>query len=150
MAEIVRIKSELKSLGESLGFSGPELVDFMNVEMDKINKAQKEQNDFRLKELEMEKEIRIKEIEKEIKLKELEAQKETSHNANINAHNETQGNSFSPISSNIDHNINGNSHPSLFFPLDPFNDKVETVEIFLNRFEKLAETYELPEDKWNI
>ncbi|BFZ04382.1 hypothetical protein BsWGS_07421 [Bradybaena similaris] len=36
------------------------------------------------------------------------------------------------------------------FTFPPFRENVETVDVYLDRFAKLAEAYQIPRDKWNV
>ena len=46
---------------------------------------------------------------------------------------------------------NGNgSGPTLAFPMDAFDPKIEKIDIWLERFEKVAQLYQLPDDQFGL
>ena len=155
MAEFVRAKAEVKAEarreGESLGLEGAELVQYMNREVDLFIAREREEAEREMAkekaEREMAKEKAEREMAKEqadrehaLRLAELEIEKER-----VQAERTT-----TPGSNLVLDSRTGQIHHSLLFPLDPFDEKLESIEVYLDRFEQIAKMYELPEDKWNL
>ena len=51
-------------------------------------------------------------------------------------------------SNSPDPSVNSSSTSNHFFPVEPYNESLEHIDTYLDRFERLARDFELPECKW--
>ena len=146
MAEFVRAKAEVKAEerreGESLGLEGADLLQHINREVDLFIAREREEAERALAKEKAEREMAKEQVDREhaLRLVELEIEKER-----VQAERTT-----TPVSNLVLDSRTGQVHHSLLFPLDPFDEKLESIEVYLDRFEQIAKMYELPEDKWNL
>ena len=99
--------------------------------------AVKREHEFKLKKLEAEEQEANRKQEFEIKKLELEKSSGNNSDSDQNGGSVSSHQSV-PIP------------PSMSFSLPPFDDKVESVDKYLDRFERTAKEYELDETKWSF
>ena len=118
-------------------------------------------------EREREKEAERKEREKEAERKEREAERaerereaEREERERARAHDlemqrlaslaERLDPNNSPPSTQVDSTLPTHSIAGMNFPLSPFNEKEENLDLYLDRFERMATEFQLPEKHWAI
>ena len=144
MAESVKLRKELVQLGRDLGYEGEALANFVTAEYNKEEEKEREEKEREREEKEKDREEkeREKEREHEIRLKEIE----------VRARQESLESQTSQQSGSRAGSPNTNPTPdtAMTFPLDPFNDRLESIDLYLDRFEALANEYNLDNSKWNL
>ena len=146
MAERVAKRKEFREIGVSEGLEGAKLNDFVDEEL-------KIWQDYLDKQFELEK-LRFKEAEKnrEFEIEKMKIQMEEQER--VREH-ERALKSSSPLSNDegslgqsIASSLSSSAYSSTHFPLDPYNESAESIDTYLDRFERIAAQHELPKDKF--
>ena len=147
MAEGIKLRREFIELARELGLEGKDVMTFVTAEMEKEVKRQEDREERERDEREKARVHEEKEREKERverekdRIQELEMKRmelESRSNNSGSDHEESQRCTIQ------------RPDQSMMFHLDPFSEKHETIDVYLDRFEGLAQEFRLDRTKWNL
>ena len=169
MASMVALRKEIMAMGRELGLTERDLAEFvktnLDAEMINLEKEREQEDKKRAHEKEMkEREIAVgrekmmmreKEMnhEREMKEKELKIEEERTRQreAECETARETTPNrdedNASPMVNTQHSQPNHATDPAMAFSFETFDERHDTIDLYLDRFNELASVYKLADDK---
>ena len=133
----IRLRREFLQLGIEMMFEGEALQSFVEKETQReIERIEKEQQQSEAE--------KIRQHELEMKTRDLELEREK------NAGFERQISEGSASPRQAPYPQQGSIDPAMTFAVEPFNENLESIDDYLDRFETLAKLYELETTKWSL
>ena len=160
MATTRSVTKELIEEGQALGYSGEELQQYVKEEKERLDQKQREEREHQKQKEEREHQKQREEMQAQIEReqresRERERQRERQHEIElknmeikmIQERNEAEITLKDKELSKPTH-----CHPTNFmnFHLDKFVEGQESIDIYLQKFERMAKEHELPQEKWNL